>query len=249
MNVFILGCGRSGTSLVAGLFRNSGFYMGDSFYKKRESNPLGFFEDRTVNSINEEILKPYMPTRFSMDGIDYGSNIPSDGQRWLARIPVGQDVEGAEFQIHRIHQLISKAPFCFKDPRFCYTLDVWRKEVTNAKYICVFRNPGDVVTSILKEIRSTSYLYNFSLSVDQAFETWRLMYEHVLIKHSKVGDWLFVYYEDLFSMDKLKDIEDFVNRPIDKTFPRLDLNRSKSEYILDVKTQEIFEVLCNRINK
>jgi hypothetical protein len=64
-NLFILGSGRSGTSMVAGLFRNAGYFMGDKLHEPRHSNPLGFFEDAAVNNINESILawRVYPPTR------------------------------------------------------------------------------------------------------------------------------------------------------------------------------------------
>jgi hypothetical protein len=247
MNLFILGCGRSGTSLVAGLFRNSGFYMGDSFYKVRDSNPLGFFEDRTINSINEEILRPYIPSRYNFSGIEYGTDIPVDGQRWLARIPIRQEITADKLQIDRIREIVLNTPFCFKDPRFCYTLDVWRKEVSDAKFICVFRNPGDVVASILKEIKTVPYLSNFSISVDQVFETWRLMYSRIIDNHSKSGEWLFLFYNDLFEKHTLEKIEDFTGILIDKNFPDKSLDRSKSEFLTDLVSSEIFNELRKRI--
>ena len=74
-NLFVLGCGRSGTSLVAGLFRNAGYFMGENLLRPRDGNPLGFFEDREVNSINEELIGPLLPQRFSHQGIGYGADI------------------------------------------------------------------------------------------------------------------------------------------------------------------------------
>ena len=56
-NIIILGSGRSGTSMVAGLFRNCGYYMGDNYILPRESNPKGFFEDSEINNI-QRIIKP-----------------------------------------------------------------------------------------------------------------------------------------------------------------------------------------------
>lgn len=243
MNIFILGCGRSGTSLVAGLFRNCGFYMGDCFYKNRESNPLGFFEDRTINAINEEILKPFLPDRINYSNIEYGSDIPLDGQRWLTRIPTETKITANNTIIKKIRDITSNNPFCIKDPRFCYTLDIWRNETPDAKFICVFRNPGDVVESILKEVRETPYLSNFSISVKEAFETWRLMYEHVLYKHSLTGDWLFLHFDDLFNSNTLERIEQFTGKTIDKDFPRTELKRSKSNLTLDNETQHLYNEL------
>ena len=245
-NLFILGCGRSGTSLVAGLFRNSGMFLGSEFYKSRDSNPLGFFEDREVNSINEEILKPYLPNRIIFNGINYGADSALDGQRWLARISLDTNIEVSEDIDIRIEKLTSIQPFCFKDPRFCFTIDNWREEVLDARFICVFRNPSVVVSSILKEVRSMPYLADFAISVDQTFEIWRLMYQHILMKHSLSGDWLFLNYNDLFQSTTLDKIEKFVEIKIDKDFPNKNLNRSNPEFEIDDLTLSIYNELLSR---
>lgn len=246
-NIFILGSGRSGTSLVAGLFRNSGLFLGSKFYKPRYSNPLGFFEDRECNSINEEILKPFVPQRNIVNGIVYGSDSPSDGQRWLSRINLEINTYASDEIISRIKALTLNQPFCFKDPRFSYTLNIWRDVINdNAKYICVYRDPSVVVSSILKEVRSVPYLRDFAISPNIAFEVWRLMYQHILIKHSKSGEWLFLNYDDLFGANTLDKIEVFTGVKIDRNFPNRNLNRSRSEFEIDDETSNIYSELLNR---
>ena len=212
-DVFILGCGRSGTSLIAGLFRASGYFQGSEFYRPRESNPLGFFEDREVNSINETLLQPLAP------------EMPA-GTRWLARIPLGQTVASTPECERRIADVLASHPFCLKDPRFCYTIHLWRQQAPNAKMLCVFRNPHVVVASILEEISSVEYLKNVAVNADAAFEVWRMMYSHVVRQHALSGDWLFVEYKDLFHSTALDRIADFTGASIDRTFPRADLDRS-----------------------
>src|SRR4051812_26970362 len=86
-NIFVLGSGRSGTSLLAGLFRRHGLFMGDQPYKARDSNPHGFFEDRSVNDINEALLATHVPISFLDKEIIYGKDSPTHGQRWLTRLP------------------------------------------------------------------------------------------------------------------------------------------------------------------
>ena len=44
-NLIIAGAGRSGTSMVAGCFRNAGYYMGDIPLSRDEFNPKGYGED------------------------------------------------------------------------------------------------------------------------------------------------------------------------------------------------------------
>ncbi len=140
MNFFILGCGRSGTSLIAGLFRNSGLYLGDNSYLPRDSNPKGFFEDKEINQINEEIISKNLPSRFIHNRIAYGSDVPLEGQRWLARLPLNSKITATPLLNEKIRNLTQKTPFCFKDPRFCYTLDLWMNFADNAKVLFVFRD-------------------------------------------------------------------------------------------------------------
>jgi RNA-directed DNA polymerase len=50
-NILILGCGRSGTSMVAGTLASGPWYLGDNYIRPRVSNPKGFFEDSLVNKL------------------------------------------------------------------------------------------------------------------------------------------------------------------------------------------------------
>ena len=56
-NVLILGSGRSGTSMVAGLFRDSGYYLGFDLLAASAANPYGYFEDTGITEINNLLLR------------------------------------------------------------------------------------------------------------------------------------------------------------------------------------------------
>jgi Sulfotransferase family len=242
-DLFILGCGRSGTSMVAGLFRSAGYFQGTALHEPRPSNPLGFFEDAEVNDINEALLGPLLPDRRFEGVIEYLADAPGRGQKWLARIPLDREILSTPTDDDRIAAVLSNRPFCLKDPRFCYTLHLWRKHAPNARMICVFRHPQIVVASILKEISIMPYLENFALSVRQAFELWRLMYSHVLRHHALTGDWLFVEYNDLFQPPVLDRLADFSQAAIDRTFPVQDLARSKGISAADPAAFELYNEL------
>mgnify|MGYP006290474083 CR=1 FL=1 len=55
--VIILGLGRTGTSMVAGILEKLGIDMGTNYKKKNDSNPLGYFENVEFLEINKQILK------------------------------------------------------------------------------------------------------------------------------------------------------------------------------------------------
>jgi hypothetical protein len=245
-DLFILGAGRSGTSMVAGLFRSSGYFQGSRFYRPRDSNPRGFFEDVEVNDINETILRPVVPERLYHEGISYLADAPGPGQRWLARIPVETKLFSSAPIEHRIRTVLNNRPFCLKDPRFCYTLPLWRVHAPHARMICVFRHPRKVVASILKEVATTPYLEDFALSTKAAFDVWRLMYSTVLTQHALTGDWLFVEYSDLFNSTVCDRIAQFSEASIDPNFPDPQLNRSEPVGAANAASEALYDELVAR---
>ena len=245
-DLFILGCGRSGTSMAAGLFASAGYFQGTTLHQPRPSNPRGFFEDTEVNDINETLLRPLVPERRAEGAIEYLADSPRFGQRWLARIPVDLNIPSPPSERDRIGSLLTRRPFCLKDPRFCYTLHLWRDQAPQARMICVFRHPQVVVASILKEISLMPYLEDFALSIREAFEVWRLMYSNVLKRHALTGDWLFVEYHDLFLSSALDRLADFSDAPIDRTFPVRDLDRSTAVSAVDSVAGDLYDQLIVR---
>src|SRR5215471_14327363 len=111
-NCLILGSGRSGTSMLAGSLRSAGYYMGEHLIPADAANPKGYFEDDEINDINEALLAPLTPSR----------SRPACGWRWLAAVPVGTPIPCPPEITERIKAQTDQSPFCFKDPRFCYTL-------------------------------------------------------------------------------------------------------------------------------
>ena len=55
----VVGCGRSGTSLAAGILAESGCDPGADLVPADSGGPTGFFESRQLNAINERLLAPY----------------------------------------------------------------------------------------------------------------------------------------------------------------------------------------------
>jgi hypothetical protein len=250
--IFILGAARSGTSVLTSLLSKGGFFMGDNFYLPREANPMGFFEDREVNAINEALIAPHLPARGATDLGGYAQDIPTQGQRWLARLEVNTTFVADLSIQERIKSLYRRGATCFKDPRFCYTLKVWKQclspeEASQAKHLCIFRHPSVVISSVLKEVRSATYLSTFAISVQQAFENWALLYRHVLEEHSLQGLWHFVEYESLFTEEGRNSIKNFLDLDVDAGVVKAELNRSKQELEAPAYALEIYRNLTQRI--
>jgi hypothetical protein len=229
-NLLVLGCGRSGTSMVAGTLAGAGYFMGERLHAARDSNPKGFYESAEINQINEAILAQVLPQR-PTDPVEAerSRHIPVQGQRWLAQVPLGVSFPAlSETVEQRILRALARAPYCFKDPRFSYTLPVWRPFLRNTAFVCVFRHPAVVAESILKECRDTENMRSLAIDHDGALRVWALMYQHVLKLHRYIGDWLFVEYNQLFEPGVARSIAGFVEAPVDTSFPDSAFNRSRA---------------------
>ena len=221
-SALVLGCGRSGTSMAAGTLAGAGYFMGERLHPARHSNPKGFYESGEINQINEALLAPLVPER------------PDDpaalrrGQRWLARLPWDATVPGPDAEtLERMRRAVDKRPFCFKDPRFCYTLPVWRPLLGDTVFLCVFRHPASAALSIVRECRDMENLHNVEMDIARAVGVWSAMYRQVLDRHRHVGDWLFVAYRQFFEAGALDRIGRFVGASIDASFPEASLERSR----------------------
>lgn len=232
-NCIITGFGRSGTSLMAGLLHEAGYYVGDHLYPPRLSNPKGFYEDKEINYINEVILSAYDGLEKKDNRHDYKLFSPYNprfGHRWLSYIPVDSNVECNDLAIIKSIIAYSKRnPFAYKDPRFCFTLDVWKKYLdADVIIIVMLRNPFHTVESVLKECQSVNYLKDFAISRQLALDLWINYYERIhqhIINESK-HKYRVVQYEDILSGGSVSAIADVINAPLKTDFVDLSLNRS-----------------------
>lgn len=244
-NCIILGAGRSGTSMVAGTLSKAGYFMGTNLVPARDGNPKGFFEDIEVNSINEALLAQILPPKPRFVGKWLFKERPSFGQRWLSKVALDQEIPITAELVHRIKILVEQEPFCFKDPRFSYTLPIWRSylNINNIGYICVFRDPYSTATSIIKEVKNEPHLRHFHLNFAQALDIWLLMYRHIL-KHCTEGEWLFLHYEQILNGEGLEKLGSFTSAFVDCSFPDISLKRSSSKESIPKKTVAIYQQLC-----
>jgi hypothetical protein len=237
-NCLILGSGRSGTSMIGGTLAAGGYFFGDKLIPPRPANPKGFFESGVVNNVNERILQKAMPN------LRYG-------HRWLGLLSIAgiKNLHQDKLIKQDIKKLLAKTPFCYKDPRFCYTLPIWQPYLRNTKFICIFRHPTSTIHSIIKECNVAPYLRTMKINVKKAQNIWRLMYTHVVHLHCKHGEWLFVHYDQMFEHNMLTTIEGFLQTTVNKHFPEKQLKKPlKNNIKLEQETQDVYDTLCQLAN-
>lgn len=250
-NILILGSGRSGTSMLAGaLYNNSSYFMGENprYLGENKANPRGFFEDYEVNTINEDILKltfPIFPEFFRK--IFFPTN-PHYRHRWLLKLPVWFPITGNETISKRIQTLIENQPFCFKDPRFSYTLPVWQKYIPEeTKFLVIYRHPTKTIESILRECRESRIIDKIKINEKEAYKIWNSMYSHILKNYEKshnTSKWLFIHYDQVITEKGILKIEKFLGSKIDRDFIQPELSRARnSKEISEGKTKKLYTAL------
>lgn len=238
--------------MVTGSLAAAGYFMGRNLWPGNLGNPKGLYEDREVNSINESLLAPVLPghprwlpaPRFIRNWL--WPDRLKDEQRWLARVPTSVEITATEQLADRIRALTQSQPFCFKDPRFSYTLPAWRPFIADAAFVCVFRSPSATANSILKECQDAHYLQGLRMTREWAIDTWFLMYRHILDIHRHQGSWLFLHYNQVLHEDGLHRLGEFIQATrVDTTFPEAALKRSADDHHdLPHPVRSCYEELC-----
>lgn len=246
-NCIILGSGRSGTSAAAGalITANPEYYSGGDFVPPRISNPDGTFEPVTIRSINEDILAQVVPQRPSATATNNYRDMPTQWQRWLARIPVETSIPSTESIQNRIKEQIQKEPFCIKDPRFSYTLNVWQPYLKDCVFVCMFRHPAETAKSIVRFTQEFELMKDFEISYNQALEVWTLLYKHILEKHYPMGGkWLFLHLDQLFTDEGMNRLAEITDAKINRSL--INKNRVRTKFLQKVPThtQSIYDQLC-----
>lgn len=245
-NCIILGSGRSGTSLAAGVLARAGYFMGEPLYPPDAGNPKGYFEGPAINGINEDILATMLPTRpTGWIGQTFFRSWPTEGQRWVATVELDQPVGCPDDVADRIEVLAAQEPYCFKDPRFSYTLSAWRPFLNDPVYVCIFRDPAVTVTSILKECERQPVLQSLTMNRKRAYAMWEAMYRHILLRHVPAGgEWLFVHYDQFHTGQAQALLSQHLGVPVDESFADASLNRSQPADDIPQRVADLYRHLC-----
>lgn len=226
-NVLILGCPRSGTSMTAGLFENSGLFMGDISKENNEYDPKGVYEWRIVNDLNEAIIKK------TINDLEK----PYDTY-FLTAIPWGTQIKTTEKIDSEIKKLTTR-PFCYKDPRFAYTLPAWKPYLGDCKYIVTFRSPKKTIDSM---DRLAKGWYGLSLGKEELINIWNSYYEHILNRYD--NDWIFLHYDQLFERQSLDLIIEHTGvSSLNESFPEAGIAKQQDDSVID-DCESIYQKLC-----
>lgn len=234
----IVGCGRSGTSLAAGLLAHAGYHCGDDLLPPDAGGPTGFFEARGMNALNEALL-----AGCDAESRSQGYSRPlRDGERWLAVLP--DDVEPHAPPELRDHMAaaVPPSPYCCKDPRFGYTLESWRPLFRGALFACVFRHPLATARSIARDVRYT----DLKVDDEAAVAIWKAVYGRVLERHRRQGDWLFVHYEQLLDGTGVERLAHALDAPLDPSLADPALSRSHAGAAVPAGAESTYAELCAR---
>ena len=136
--VVVLGVGRSGTSVTAGILNIMGVALGES-KSADETNPRGYFEDLEISGLIREIL-------ISAGGDD--TNLPSHKKIMAQKEKFGKRIEGLIFDKTRKNIL-----WGWKVPGTSLTIDLFLPYLRNPYFVMVLRNPLAVVNSLIKRRR------------------------------------------------------------------------------------------------
>ncbi|MBT8138174.1 MAG: sulfotransferase [Gammaproteobacteria bacterium] len=137
--LFILGLPRSGTSLVAGLCKKSGFWVGTTVVADR-NNPKGYFEHV---EIREALIKQLL--------IELGCD--PLGVRKLPEpdaLQVSFNVKRKLAQVLKRDGYRADRPWLYKDAKMCLLWPLFHQAFPNANWLIVSRDTESFVDSCLR---------------------------------------------------------------------------------------------------
>ncbi len=189
--VCISGMHRSGTSLVARLLNLCGLQLGpaDQILPPGEGNPQGFWENREMDRITEELL-----ARLA-DGWDF--LLPPFPNGWESSPDSAPYREQARRQIA---VLARQQPWGWKDPRASLVLPFWRLLLPDLRVVICLRHPAEVNASLKKQVGSSD-AFNFNL--------WQRYYQRLLATTAE-SERLFTHY-DMYFLDPGREVRRLLN--------------------------------------
>jgi hypothetical protein len=140
--LLVVGVGRSGTSLMAGILGQLGFHIPQPEVKADETNPRGFGEPRWVVDFHTRLLQRRSVT-------------VNDARPEAIEI-AGRDAPAAQRQLTAWlgEQFAVAEDLVVKDPRTVWFLPLWMRSAAElgatTSFVTMLRHPAEIVTSARK---------------------------------------------------------------------------------------------------
>ncbi|RMH84872.1 hypothetical protein EA796_09985 [Pseudomonas sp. AOB-7] len=198
--IFVIGSGRSGTSLAAQMLGKLGGRVSDDLVPVGEQNPDGAYEDKFVFEAISKLMLELGAT----------PNMPMP-QGWLetpaARACINALIEKVDAELQR-----DGGPWVLKEPRSALLIPLWRKVFNRTrvapKYVLTLRDPKNVCVSSLKQ---------YGQSIDITELMW--LNKNVSALSELGGSSYLLHYESWFAnpVETARGLADFAGLPIDET--------------------------------
>jgi hypothetical protein len=181
--VLVVGVGRSGTSLVAGILGQLGLHIPQPEVKADQTNPRGFGEPRWVVDFHAELLEQ--------------RHVSVNDARPHALELTGREAPAAEERLRAWlgGQFEVADALVVKDPRTIWFLPLWLRAAeelgASTSFVTMLRHPAEIVTSARK-------YYGAGLSAAARASAWINLILHT--EHATRGSLRsFVRYEDVLA--------------------------------------------------
>jgi len=201
--IVVLGMHRSGTSAIAKGIVELGAFPGNHLMEAREDNPKGFWEDKRIVALNDEMLEFF---DLKWDSIDnpalnrFRTVLPLYEKEFLPRA-----MELAE-DLFRVSDVVM-----IKDPRMCVLLPFWQKVFAKIgaeeKYIWALRDPLESAKSLEKRNQ---------MDIQYALQLW--LYYNAMVFQNIGSEFLVCSISSLMErpMEELKRIGEFIGADADE---------------------------------
>jgi hypothetical protein len=140
--IVIIGMHRSGSSLLVKVMQEMGVFMGNDFDENNES--------RFFNRINDWML---LQAGASWDCPENFKYISDDFKALMVEIIRNRlkSIHLKKYLGNSNHSIKNQAfIWGWKDPRNTFTIKIWKEIFPGAKVIHIYRNPVDVISSLVK---------------------------------------------------------------------------------------------------
>ena len=235
----VLGMHRSGTSAITRALKTVGVDLGDKLLPSANDNKKGFWEDRDITKLNDELL------------LEIGSS-------WDSYMPIKK--ESFDFLLNSeykskasdllFEKLNGKPMFGIKDPRISRLLPFWKGVFSecncNTRYVFAMRNPVSVAYS-LHHRNGFHFLKSYILWLDYILTVLAELDENASI---------IVNYEELMTNPRgeISRLASWLNVPVDDAELSaycddfLDKELQHSQFTLsDIAVAETFSSLLKEV--